>query len=276
MTTISTFAVTSDGAIQLKDALVSVELRQGLGVHVTGIGDFPAREMLLRVLNALSASGCIVGKKQINVDIFIGGASAAERHRFTAELFDLPVAVAIMNELGFAKFDTSMRLRYIGQLCADGRIELLGDAVYIACHDRVFMGHELVCANTVWDELKVGPGHVYLAAFRRAFNLTEELTKVQTRGTVVSVTLDEVHGVRRCTFDLRTAKTGTAKTGTAKTGGQTTRAEGMNEADGILHCTMMNKADGGASFERMAPGVSVVIEGRARQTDILVNKLQYL
>lgn len=276
MTTITTFAVASnDGKITVKDAMVSVELRKGLGLAINGIGDFPARELMLRVLNALSASGCVVGKRQIILDFDFGNITPQHRASINYELLDFPVAVALMNELGFAKFDTSMRLRYVGMLCPDGRIELLGDSSYIACHDRVFMGRELVCANTIWDELKVDPGHVYLSQFRKAFNQTEELTKVQTRGTVVSYEVDEVHGVCRCRFQLRTTK----GEGMNEADGGSNVNEvhgGSNEGDGILSCTMMNEGDGGCSLERMAPGVMVSIEGRATKGGVLVQKLEYL
>ena len=108
MTTITTFAVASnDGKITVKDAMVSVELRKGLGLAINGIGDFPARELMLRVLNALSASGCVVGKRQIVLDFDFGNITPQQRASINYELLDFPVAVALMNELGFAKFDTS-------------------------------------------------------------------------------------------------------------------------------------------------------------------------
>ena len=178
MTTVSTFAVTrtNDGTIRVYDASVSVEFRTGLGIHFTGIDGFPAREILLRTIKALAASGCIVGNRRITADVDLGATiNVKERYSMLTELFDFPLAVAIMNELGFAKFDTSLRTRYVGSLCPDGRIEVLGDAVYFACHDRVFMGSELVCANTIFADCKVDPGHVYLNTFRRTFNL--ELTE---------------------------------------------------------------------------------------------------
>lgn len=176
MTTISTFAVTktNDGKLSVRDASVSVEFRTGLGIRVLGLENFPAREILLRTLKSLAASGCIVGNRKISVDIDLGNPASVERRHVMTELFDFPLAVAIMNELGFAKFENSMRVRYVGMLRPDGRIEVLGDAVYFACHDRVFMGSELVCANTIFADCKVDPGHVYLATFRRFFNLAAE------------------------------------------------------------------------------------------------------
>lgn len=177
MTTISTFAVTKtkDGKIQVNEASVSVEFRTGLGIHVVGLENFPAREILLRTITALSQSGCIVGNRKITIDIDLGSSLlGCERKSVMSELFDFPLAVAIMNELGFAKFENSMRVRYVGMLRPDGRIEVLGDAVYDACKARVFLDEELVSANTVWDKCKVDPGHVYLATFRRNFNLAAE------------------------------------------------------------------------------------------------------
>lgn len=177
MTTISTFAVTktNDGKIAVKDATISVEFREGLGIRVMGLEGFPAREILLRTIKSLAASGCIVGNREISVDVDYGNpALLPNREYIMTELFDFPLAVAMMNELGFAKFENSMRVRYVGMLRPDGRIEVLGDAVYFACHDRVFMGSELVCANTIFADCKVDPGHVYLATFRRFFNLAAE------------------------------------------------------------------------------------------------------
>lgn len=173
MTTISTFAVKkgNDGKFTAENASVSVEFRSGLGIHIVGLRDFPAREILLRTVTALSACGCLVGNKKITVDIDLGTAILRDRENIMTELFDFPLAVAIMNELGFAKFDTSMWLRYVGMLRPDGRIELLGDSVYEACNRRVFKDEELISANTIWKAANVDPGHVYLSTFRRVYNL---------------------------------------------------------------------------------------------------------
>lgn len=173
MTTISTFAVTkkNDGKLTVDDASVSVEFRTGLGIHIVGLDNFPAREILLRTIKALSACGCIVGNKKVTVDVDTTTAILRERQYILTELFDFPLAVAIMNELGFAKFDNSMRLRYVGMLRPDGRIEVLDGFIYNACHERVFLDNELICANTIFEKCKVDPGHIYLSTFRKYFNL---------------------------------------------------------------------------------------------------------
>ena len=170
MTTITTFAVAqlADGTTRINDISVSATLHQGRGVFVRGIVGWPAREMLLRTINALTATGCYLGIRKIIVDFDFGNIDTSG---VDMELFDFPVAVAIMNEIGFAKFDTSMVLRYVGRLCPDGRIELLGDVAYIACKERVFRDDELICANTLWRGARIDPGHVYLRTAYKLLNL---------------------------------------------------------------------------------------------------------
>ena len=174
MTTISTFAVTrmDDGTIAVNDAAISVEFRQGFGIHVSGLDGFPAREILLRTIKALASSGCIVGNRKISTKVNTSDELPRERHYVMTELFDFPLAVAIMNELGHAKFETNDAHRYLGMLRPDGRIELLGDGVMDACKARArTIGGFFFSANTMWKLCKVDPGHVYLTTFRRNFNL---------------------------------------------------------------------------------------------------------
>jgi hypothetical protein len=123
--------------------------------------------MLLRTIHALTATGCIIGQRKIIIDFDFGNI---DTQNVDMELFDFPVAVAIMNEIGFAKFDTSMVLRYVGRLCPDGRIELLGDAAYLACKERVYRDDELISANTLWQHAKTDPGHVYLQTAYKLLN----------------------------------------------------------------------------------------------------------
>lgn len=169
MTTITTFAVArlDDGTIRINDISVSATSYQGSGVRVRGLADWPAREMLLRTLHALTATGCLIGRRKIIIDFDFGNI---DTQGVDMELFDFPVAVAIMNEIGFAKFDVSMVLRYVGRLCPDGRIELLGDSAYLACKERVFRDDELICANTLWKGAKIDPGHVYLQTAYKLLN----------------------------------------------------------------------------------------------------------
>ena len=173
MTTISTFAVKrkNDGTIEVNDASITVEFREGFGIHVSGLDGFPAREILLRTIKALASSGCIVGNRKISTKFDTDYATTQERMGVMTELFDFPLAVAIMQELGFAKFPNDYRIRYVGMLRPDGRIELLDPREFDACHQRVFLDSELVCANNLWKEANIDPGHVYLTTFRRLHNI---------------------------------------------------------------------------------------------------------
>lgn len=175
MTTISTFAVTktNDGKIAVKDATISVEFREGFGIHVSGLDNFPMREILLRTIKALANSGCIIGNRKISTRVQPSLQDATDKHFIMTELMDFPLAVAIMNELGHAKFETNSAHRYLGMLRPDGRIELLGDSVYEACKGKEISGF-FFSANTIWELCKVDPGHVYLTTFRRFFNLAAE------------------------------------------------------------------------------------------------------
>lgn len=167
----------SDGTITVNEASIAVEFRQGFGIHVSGLEGFPAREILLRTIKALASSGCIIGNRKISTKVDTGYDTAHERQYLMTELFDFPLAVAIMQELGFAKFKNDYRIRYVGMLRPDGRIELLDPAVFAECHERVFLDNELVCANNLWKEANIDPGHVYLTTFRRLHNIAAEEKK---------------------------------------------------------------------------------------------------
>jgi len=160
----------SDGTVAVNDAAISVEFREGFGIHVSGLDGFPAREILLRTIKALASSGCIIGNRKISTKVDTSDELPRERQYVLTELFDFPLAVAIMNELGHAKFETNSAHRYLGMLRPDGRIELLGDSIAAACKARPIDGF-FFSANTIWELCKVDPGHVYLTTFRRNFNL---------------------------------------------------------------------------------------------------------
>lgn len=284
MTKIRTFAVVRDtnGSLVAHDASVSVELSDGIGIHLVGISDIHVREILLRTITALNASGFVIPGRKIVIDLNLG--DYRRDPTLIAELLDLPIAVAFMAERNFAKFDTSVR--YIGRLCPDGRIDDLDGNVIRAC--RMKWPPNFVSSLTYPDgRVRPAPGHTYLTTIMRDHRLmdaddAEELVKVQTRGTVVSSKVNEVHGVPICYFKLQTTKTvspndqdgeseRTARRGSNEVDG------GSNEGDGILSCVATNEAGGMPTFERMARGVEVEVVGRRDKSKrIIVHKITIL
>lgn len=214
MTTIKTFFVVrnGDGTIDALSANVTVEFTDGKGMSVAGLAPILMRESMLRTIKALSATGFYFPMKRLIVTYTTD--SGLFDDKITAELLDLPLAVAIMVEREFAVFDTDVR--YIGKLCPDGRIDELDGNVIRAC--RAKWPPNFVSSLTYPDgKVRPNPGHTYLSTIKRDFELVEHV------GIVVRKNANDGDGgvqTRQTVYQLQTRQTGTTKTGSP------------NEADG--------------------------------------------
>lgn len=165
MTTIRTFAVVRkmDGTLDARDAYITVDFADGKGISVGGLDDDSVRDIMLRTIKALNATGFLFLNKRIFIRFHTMEEIGADEYLLT-ELLDLPLAVAFMQERMFAKFDTSVR--YIGELCADGRVMELDGFVIRACRLR-WPPNFVSSLSYPNGGIRRDPGHTYLREIMR-------------------------------------------------------------------------------------------------------------
>ena len=116
MTTLNTMAVGADGII--KDIKVSVEITEGVGIHVVNMSDAGVKEMLLRVVTALTAIRYRIPGKKIVI-------AFSEEVTGTFSLVDAAVAIGLLIASGQVRPAIDYRSdSFAGELTLNGSIRV--------------------------------------------------------------------------------------------------------------------------------------------------------
>lgn len=100
-------------------AAVHVKITPGIGIHLVGMADVAVKESLLRVCTALTSLGYTIPGKKVEISVINGS-----RH---SPMYDLPIAIGIMNEAGFTDIPGQILSDFIiaGELGLDGSVRTL-------------------------------------------------------------------------------------------------------------------------------------------------------
>jgi magnesium chelatase family protein len=115
--------------VQAQEVIVEVDLSLGLmNFNIVGLADIAIKESKQRVTTALKNSGISVPDRKITVNL----APADLKKEGT--LFDLPIAVGIMQAAGQLKFSQSFlqETLFLGELLLDGKLHRINGALAIA------------------------------------------------------------------------------------------------------------------------------------------------
>ena len=100
---------------------ITMEVSDGIGIHVIGAPDERVKEMLLRVVSVLDSNGVrVAGKKIVVYFQTEGKITAKERAEAHWELVDLPLALCFYEAAGAVAIQD--KTVYIGELRLDGTL----------------------------------------------------------------------------------------------------------------------------------------------------------
>lgn len=101
------------------DAIVRVQVSNGIGYHILGLPDAAVKETLLRVVTALQACGYRTPGKKIVITV-----EPVEEVKANFSCFDLPVAVGLLLATGQVSFGCDATL--YGEVALDGGLRAAG------------------------------------------------------------------------------------------------------------------------------------------------------
>ena len=105
---------------------VEVDIRNGIGIHLVGLGDTAVKESLLRTVNALQSQGFSVPGKKIIINL------APADLRKNGSGYDLPIALGIIAASGQKSLPGLGRYLIMGELGLNGEVRPITGALSFA------------------------------------------------------------------------------------------------------------------------------------------------